>query len=89
MRTILKNPRKYRINVLGVVGEVEAGVDLAGCQHRGYFGVGQKFGQEIGAFLPDPHGAALHQAVSVFAGDAVLGERQQHALRMNKAAETC
>ena len=50
--------------------------------------VGLEQREEIAAGLPHFHGVALHQPIGVLTGDAFLGERQQHPLGMNEAAET-
>src|SRR5579872_6935055 len=50
--------------------------------------VGLEQFEEIAFAFPDLHRVALHEAIGVFARDALLRQRQQDALGMNQAAET-
>src|SRR5688572_12694097 len=77
---------KDRVHMLGVIGEIEALLDLRRLQLRRHLGVGFQLGQEVLALQPYFHRVALDQLVGLLAADARLGQRQQHALGMDQAA---
>src|ERR1700730_5498646 len=73
------------------VGEMKVQVEIDGkfplAQMLADVLVGFEQGEEIAAIAPHFHGIALHQAIGVLARHALLRQRQQHALRMDQAAE--
>ena len=70
-----------------MVAEVEVLLELGGAQTFAHIGVSHEQGEEIAFALPCPHGVALNQRVGLLARDAFLRERDEHALRMDQAAE--
>src|ERR1700722_6153202 len=56
-------------------------------QRRGDLRVGFQEVEEHALAAPDPHRVALNGGVGAFAGEPLLGQRQQYALRMHQAAE--
>lgn len=62
-----------------------AQVCFAQCRHD--FAVAEQFGEEVLAFLPYFHRVPLHEPIGVLAGNACLGQRQKHALRMHESRE--
>jgi hypothetical protein len=84
---VTEHPLEDRVDVLGVVAEVEFLLDLGrgkrpSLRHRRAVPRGNPCLR-----FPDLHGVALDQPVGVLPADARLGQRQQHALRMHQAAE--
>lgn len=75
-----------RIDVAGVVAEVEQGRDLRRRQVLADLGIGVQQVEELAAAVPCLHGVALHRAIGVLAAGALLGQGQQHALRVDDAA---
>src|SRR4029077_8165778 len=82
-----KDPSEDRIDVLGVIAEIEIFADILFGQGRAYIFVGKKFLKEISTLLPHLHGVSLHKTVSTLARDASLGERLENALQMDQAAK--
>ena len=81
-----EDPGEDRVDMLGVIAEVEFFADFGFRQGGAHFAVAQKFFEEVLALFPDLHGVALHEAIGILARQAGLGERQKHALRMHEAA---
>ena len=82
-----EHPRENRIDVLEVIAEVEQRLEFGGAQRLGDVLVGLQQRQELALAAPHRHGVALHQRIGVLARNALLRQRQQHALRMDEAAE--
>src|SRR6478752_4935634 len=76
-----------RVDMLGVVAEVEHGLERLGWHFRGDFRIALELGQEVLAFLPRLHRVTLHETVAVLAADTGLGQREKHALGIVQAAE--
>ncbi len=76
-----------RVDVGGVVAEVEKGGEFRGREGFRHVRVGLQELQEIATLAPHAHGIALHEAIAVLARDALVGERDQHALGVHEAAE--
>ena len=75
-----KHPREDRVDVFGVVAEIEFLFDLFLGQSGGDVGVGEEFCLEVGAVFPDFERVALDVGIGVFAADTGLGEGEQDAL---------
>src|SRR5690606_23130791 len=68
-----------RVDVLGVVAEIEDGADLVLGQVLAQFLVGKKRLEEIHALLVEAHGVALHEDVGGLPRDAAAREFEQQA----------
>src|SRR6202167_4833070 len=82
-----KQPLKNRVDLREVKIEVEAGGKLFFAQVLANLGIGLQQRQKIALAAPGFHRIALDQTVGVFPRRAFLREREQNALRVNKAAE--
>ena len=87
-----ENARKKLVDAGKVVRLVKAGVERFGVEPGGNFCVNfepieQRRLRARRRSLPHRHRIALHQAVGVLARDALLRQRQHHALRIVQAAE--
>ena len=76
-----------RVDVRGVIVEVEHGFELGGRHLGRHVLVGLELGEEVLALFPRLHGVALDERIGVLAADAGLRQRQQHALGIVQAAE--
>src|SRR6187401_1138063 len=76
-----------RVDVLGVVAHVEQRHELVVRQELPDLLVGAAQRQERGIAAPRLHGIALDGGVGVLATHALLGQRQQHALREDQPTQ--
>ena len=73
--------------MLGVISKVEQAFEFGiGEPARNVLVLLQQV-EEIGLAAPHRHGVALNGGVGVLAAHALLGERQQDALRVDEAAQ--
>src|SRR5215469_13208276 len=82
-----KHALEDRVDLLEMISEVEVGFKLLLTQMFAHVLVGREQRQKVAIAGPDLHGIALHQPVGLLARDALLGQRQQHALRMHEPTE--
>src|SRR3546814_16327366 len=69
-----------RIDMLGVVAEVEFLANLFFGEGPAHLIIGKKFFKEILALLPYLHGLSLNQTLGVLTASPCLGERQKDTL---------
>jgi len=79
--------RKNRIDVPRVIGFIEQRLDLVRAEPRRDPGVSLEIVDKPTFAAPGGHRAALDEGIGVLARDALLGQGEQNALRMNEAAE--
>ena len=73
--------------MLGVIAEVEEAFEFGTREQGGDILVLLQQVEEIGFAAPHRHGVPLHGGIGVLAAHALLGERQQDALRVDEAAQ--
>src|SRR5690606_38618523 len=83
-----EHARENPVHLLEMIVEVEFFFEFGGRESRSNFGIGleQIEQRQRAVALPHFHRVALDQPVGVFAAHAGLGQRQQHALRMDETA---
>ena len=82
-----EDPVKDRADVLEVIGEVEIRFEFGLAEVIRHVLVSLQEREEIAFAPPHPHGVTLDELVRVFTWRAFLGQRKQHALRMDEAAK--
>ena len=80
---LAKNPLEDRVDMLGMVAEIELLADLGFGERRSHFFVGKQFFKEISALFPHFHRISLDQRIALLAAETCLRKRQQNALRMD------
>src|SRR5204863_6335868 len=82
-----EHPREDRVDVLGVMGEVELGLEFGFAELIGNLRIRFEQSEEVALAAPHWHGIALHRRVGILAAHSPLGQGEHHPLRMNEAAE--
>src|SRR4029077_489549 len=82
-----EDPLEDGVDVLEMVVEVEVGLELLVREPCAHVLVRLEKRQEIAFAGPHFHGVALYEAIGVFTRHALLGERDQHALRVDQPAK--